>query len=112
MSRVVPFAIGIIAHAWWMRLALAWAMVLSSIVRAALVGATSLASTGVCVLLYVLCVVCVVLLLRVWWWCRGVVVVFHVKHCVLYVGYVKGHECLAHGLVCMGCVCCVWWCFA
>ena len=54
MSRVVPFAIGIIAHAWWMRRVLAWAMVLSSIVRAALVGATSLASTGVCVLLYVI----------------------------------------------------------
>ena len=49
MSRVVPFAIGIIAHAWCVRLALAWAMVLSSIVRAALVGATSLANTGICV---------------------------------------------------------------
>ena len=54
MSRDVPFAIGIIAHAWWMRRALAWAMVLSSIVRADLVGATSLARTGVLVLLYVM----------------------------------------------------------
>ena len=45
----VPFAVGIIAHAWLVRAALAWAMVLSSIVRAALLGATSLASTGVCV---------------------------------------------------------------